>query len=38
VASPVQRRGLLNRQAPDGTLFQTDTAGLTRLISQIEAP
>ena len=32
VASPVQRRGLLNRQAPDGTLFQTDIAGLTRLI------
>lgn len=38
VASHLQRRGLLNRQSPDGNLFQTDTAGLTRLISQIEAP
>jgi len=35
VANHVQRRGLLNRQAPDGPPFQTDIAGLTRLI---EAP
>jgi hypothetical protein len=38
VANHVQRRGLLNRQTPDGTLFQTDIAGLVRLISPTEAP
>ncbi|HEX4856532.1 MAG TPA: UDP-N-acetylmuramate--alanine ligase [Limnobacter sp.] len=32
VANHIQRRGLLGRPAPDGTLFQTDTDGLIRLI------
>ena len=32
VTNMTQRRGLLNKQSPDGTLFQTDTAGLIRLI------
>ncbi|HEX4917406.1 MAG TPA: UDP-N-acetylmuramate--alanine ligase [Limnobacter sp.] len=36
VASPLHRRGLLNRQGGENNLFQTDTAGLTRLIE--EAP
>ncbi|MFN4329481.1 MAG: hypothetical protein ACK4FF_11455 [Limnobacter sp.] len=32
VASLRDRRGLLNRNSPDGSQFQTDIAGLTRLL------
>ncbi|MCQ8897005.1 hypothetical protein NQT62_11230 [Limnobacter humi] len=32
VASPAQRRGLLNRSSSEGSMFQTDIAGLTRLL------
>ncbi|WP_370263360.1 UDP-N-acetylmuramate--alanine ligase [Limnobacter sp.] len=34
VASPVDRRGLLNRQGAGDHLFQTDLAGLNRLIEE----
>lgn len=36
VGNLTQRRGLLKRQSPDGTLFQTDVAGLARLIESSE--